>query len=90
MNNTGTEGFNYKELEDGVKHYKTNREERDNMSEIVEQFAREVAEDYAEEIKLDIISKLLRKGKDAEEVADLLDMDIEKVRSVEEGMLVKG
>ena len=92
MNNTGKEGFNYEVLKDGVSHFKMEKEEHDNMSDSIEKFARDVAEEYAEEMveknTSTIISKLLRKGKDAEEVADLLDLDIDRVKSVEEGMLV--
>lgn len=84
MSNQGTEGFNYKVIEDGIKHFKENEKGRVAMRDLIEEYA----EERAEEMELEIITKLLRKGKDAEEVADLLDLDIERVKSVEEGMLV--
>ena len=84
MNNAGTEGFNYKVLEDGVRHFKENEKGRGSMRDLIEEYAQE----RAKEKESDIISKLLSKGKDAEEVADLLDIDIDVVKSVEEGMLV--
>lgn len=84
LNNQGTEGFNYKVIEDGIKHFKENEKGRVAMRDLIEEYA----EERAEEMELEIITKLLRKGKDAEEVADLLDLDIERVKSVEEGMLV--
>ncbi len=71
MNNQGTEGFNYEVLKDGIRHFKMDKEEHDNMTDSIEEFAREVADDRETEI----IAKILRKGKDAEEVADLLDME---------------
>ncbi len=57
---------------------------RGYMRDLIEEYAQE----RAKEKESDIISKLLSKGKDAEEVADLLDIDIDVVKSVEEGMLV--
>lgn len=48
MKNRTTKGFNYKELEEGVKHFKENKEGRKTMSEAVEKFAEKYAEKYAE------------------------------------------
>lgn len=41
-----------------------------------------------EQKELDFIKTLLMKGKSVEEVADLLDVDIDKVKAVEEKNLV--
>ena len=47
-----------------------------------------IFEEGAEYKELQIIQTLLKKGKSVEEVADLLDVDIDKVKAVEENMLV--
>ena len=39
MNNRTTKDFNYKELEEGVKHFKENKEGRKTMCEAVEKYA---------------------------------------------------
>ena len=96
MNNATLEGFNYKELEDGVRRFKTYEGGQDNMSELVEEYAREYAEEKVEEARKEtrkentefFISKLLRKGKDADEVADLLDLDIQQVKTVRDSLAV--
>ena len=47
-----------------------------------------IFEEGAEYKELQIIQMLLKKGKSVEEVADLLDVDIDKVKAVEENILV--
>lgn len=44
MKNRTTKGFNYRELEEGVKHFKENKEGRKTMSEAVEKYAEKYAE----------------------------------------------
>ena len=93
MNNATLEGWNYKELEDGVRRFKTYEGGKDNMSELVEEYARERAEERAKEVRKEytemFITKLLRKGKDANEVADLLDLDIQQVKTVRDSLAVQ-
>ena len=45
----GTEGFFYKELEDGVRHYKTDKEGREKMSSIVEEYGKKIAKQSKQE-----------------------------------------
>lgn len=47
-----------------------------------------IFEEGAEYKELQIIQTLLKKGKSVEEVADLLDVDVDKVKDIEEKMLV--
>ncbi len=48
MRNRTKEGFNYKELEESVRHFKDTSEGREIMSEAVERYAKKYAEKYSE------------------------------------------
>ena len=58
------------------------------MSSLGEGIYEEGYDDGVEQKELDFIKTLLMKGKSVEEVADLLDVDIDKVKAIEEKMLV--
>ena len=62
--------------------------EVNNMSSLGEGIYEEGYDDGGEQKELDFIKTLLMKGKSVEEVADLLDVDIDKVKAVEEKILV--
>ena len=99
MRNKDTEHFYHPELEKGVRHFKIEKEGRQTMSEAVEKYANEKAEEAKKKgiqkgiqkgIEQGIsinVKKLLSKNMPADEVADLLDLNIEKVRSIEKEML---
>ena len=64
MKNRATTGFNYKELEDGVRHFKEDKEGRKTMCEAVEKYA-EKKYDYGkaegkEEGKVESIRALMK------------------------------
>lgn len=46
---TSSDGMNYKELADGLHHFKETEEGRDVMCESVKKYAEEYAKEYAEE-----------------------------------------
>ena len=58
------------------------------MSSLGEGIYEEGYDDGVEQKELDFIKTLLMKGKSVEEVADLLDVDIDKVKAIEVKMLV--
>ncbi len=77
MRNRTTEGFNNKELEDSVRHFKVDNEGRENMSEIVENYAKKYAEDQVkqgiEQSKLQSIKEIMKNLKlTAEQALDAL------------------
>ncbi|HAQ51205.1 MAG TPA: hypothetical protein DCR12_00365 [Lachnospiraceae bacterium] len=85
MKNRTADGFYYKELEDGVRHFKMEEERRKSMSEAVERYADKRVEEDREEL----ILKNLIKGKSPEEIADFFDMSVDEVRKIEQKMLIE-
>ena len=94
----------YPELENGVRHFKVEKEGRQVMSVAVERYANKKAKEAEKKgmekgmekgieqgIERGVLidaKKLLSKNLSADKVADLLDLNIEKVKSIEKEMLV--
>ena len=64
---TSSTGKNYKELADGVHHFKEIEKGREIMSELVQKYAEEYAKEYAKErvvdSKVEIIENLMKNMK---------------------------
>ena len=60
---TSSDGMNYKELADGLHHFKETEEGRDVMCESVkkyaEEYAKEYAEEYATDTKIEMVKNLM-------------------------------
>lgn len=71
------------ELIKGTKVYEELKEEaREEVKEEIKQKARE---EVKEEIKIPMVKKLLKRGMNTEEIAEILELDVEIVRKIVEG-----
>lgn len=71
------------ELIKGTKVYEELKEEaREEVKEEIKQKARE---EVKEEIKIPMVKKLLQRGMNTKEIAEILELDVEIVRKIAEG-----
>ena len=63
FNSLTSEGMNYKELAEGIHHFKETEEGRDTMCESVKNYAQEYAEEYAADSKVEMVKNLMKNMK---------------------------
>ena len=71
---TDPDNMHYKELSQGVRHFKEVEEGRDSMCEAVQEYAKEYAEERAAEMLVNNIETLAKKIGTVEEACDMLNI----------------
>ena len=70
-------------ISNAVKYFKDTEGGRGEVCKSVENYAKE----YAKEERAEIITRLLHKGKEPKEIAELLDFDLTEIEEVEKSLL---
>ncbi|BAZ40122.1 hypothetical protein NIES4101_60830 [Calothrix sp. NIES-4101] len=72
------------ELIRGTRFYQELKEEakEEAKQEVKEEVKQEVKQEVKEEVKLEMVKKLLQRGMGLEEVAEILDVDLEVIRKL--------
>ncbi|WP_243714149.1 hypothetical protein [Nostoc sp. 106C] len=72
------------ELIKGTKVYEELKEEarQEVKEELREEVKQEVKQELKEEVKTEMIAKLLQRGMSVQEVAEILELDVEVIRNV--------
>ena len=52
---------------------------------VYQELKEEAREEVKEEVKIEMIAKLLQRGMSVQEVAEILELDVEVVRNIEQG-----
>jgi predicted transposase YdaD len=72
------------ELIKGTRVYQELKEEarEEVKQEVKQELKQEVKQELKEEVKIEMIAKLLQRGMSVQEVAEILELDVEVIRNV--------
>lgn len=78
------EDMYYDVLAQRATYFKKTQKGREEMSEVMERFAKKYADNVKHQQQMDIARKWLDRGTSVEDVADVMELPIEEVRKLAE------